>query len=113
MEIQHEDYTLQFIRENNTIICSGSFRLTGSEYVPIMDMLNSIADEKTDFLNINLTALKFLNSSGINTLCRFIMRLRKNEVTKVLVIGSNEFPWQKKSLANFKKLLPSLELEFK
>ncbi len=113
MEIKHDDYQVQFNSKNNTIICAGSFRLTGSEYAPIMDILNAAADAQPLFLIMDLTALKFLNSSGINTLCKFVMRLRKNNISKVNVIGNNEYAWQKKSLANFKKLLPSLELEFK
>jgi len=113
MEIQHDDYQVLFNSDENTVLCSGSFRLTGSEYGPIMEILNTVADDQPEFLIMDLTALKFLNSSGINTLCKFVMRLRKNNINKVNVIGSNEFAWQKKSLANFKKLLPSLELEFK
>ena len=112
MEIKQDDYEVRFDSDNNAVICSGTFRLTGSEYAAITELLNAAADGKPDFLNINLTALKFLNSSGINTLCKFIMRLRKNSVTQVKVTGSDEHAWQKKSLANFKKLLPSLELEF-
>jgi len=112
MEIIRDDYQVQFNSDNNTVICSGSFRLTGSEYGPIMEILNTVADEQPEFLIMDLTALKFLNSSGINTLCKFVMRLRKNNISTVKVVGSNEFAWQKKSLANFKKLLPSLELEF-
>lgn len=112
MEIIQDDYQIRFDGENNTVICSGTYRLTGSEYAAIADILNTVADASPDFLNINLTALKFLNSSGINTLCKFIMRLRKNNVTQVRVIGNSEYAWQQKSLANFKKLLPSLNLEF-
>jgi len=112
MEIIRDDYQIQFNSDNNTVLCSGSFRLTGSEYGPIMEILNTVADEQPEFLIMDLTALKFLNSSGINTLCKFVMRLRKNNISTVKVVGSNEFAWQKKSLANFKKLLPSLELEF-
>ena len=112
MEIIHDDYEVRCDSDNNIVICSGTFRLTGSEYVAIAEILNTIADDKPDFLNIDLTALKFLNSSGINTLCKFIMRLRKNQVTQVKVTGNSEYAWQQKSLSNFKKLLPSLSLEF-
>ena len=113
MEIKQDDYEVRFDSENNTVTCTGTFRLTGSEYAAIMELLNTAADTKPDSLNVDLTGLKFLNSSGINTLCKFIMRLRKNNVTQVEVTGNNEYAWQKKSLANLKKLLPSLELGFK
>lgn len=112
MEIKKNDYEIRFDNEINTVFCSGTYRLTGSEYAPISEFLTTIADAKPDSLTVNLTTLKFLNSSGINTLCKFIMCLRKNNVLQVKVIGSNEYAWQKKSLTNLKKLLPSLELEF-
>ena len=112
MEIIQDDYQIRVDSENNTVICSGTYRLTGSEYAAITDILNTVTDGSPEFLIINLTELKFLNSSGINTLCKFIMRLRKNNVTQVRVIGNNEYAWQQKSLSNFKKLLPSLSLEF-
>ena len=112
VEIIQDDYQIRYDGDNSSIICSGTFRLTGGEYAAITDILNTVADEPPKFLIINLTELKFLNSSGINTLCKFIMRLRKNNITQVRVIGNNEYAWQQKSLSNFKKLLPSLSLEF-
>ena len=80
MQIKKDDYAIWFDSEINTIFCSGTFRLTGSEYAPIVEILHSVADSTPDFLAIDLTALKCLNSSGINTLCKFIMRLRKNGI---------------------------------
>lgn len=112
MDIVSDDYAVHYNSETKTILCSGSFRLTGSEYAAITDILNSAADQKPDVLNLDLTGLKFLNSSGINTLSKFIIRLRKYNASQVNVKGNSEFAWQKKSLANFQKLLPGLKLEF-
>lgn len=112
VEIINDDYAVQFNSETHTVVCSGTFRLTGSEYADITDILNTAADEKSEILNIDLTELKFLNSSGINTLSKFIIRLRKHKTAQVNVKGNSEFAWQKKSLANFQKLLPGLNLEF-
>lgn len=111
MEIKQDDYVINFNKKNRTVTCSGIFRLTGDEYTAITELLNVVSDAKLDNLKIDLTELQFLNSSGINTLCKFIMRLRKNQITQVTVVGSNKFAWQNKSLTNLKKLLPSLELE--
>lgn len=112
MQIKQDDYLVNFNAETLTVTCSGTFRLTGMEYIPIMKLLNTVADKQPSNLYINLTNLAFLNSSGINTLCKFIMRLRKNNITQVKVIGNQQFSWQKKSLTNLKKILPSLELSF-
>lgn len=112
MDIKHNDYEVSFDNKSNTVTCSGTFRLTGVEYADIMELFITIADAKPVSLSIDLTGLKFLNSSGINTLCKFIIHLRKNQIMQVKVTGNNKYAWQKKSLANFKKLLSSLELEF-
>ena len=112
MEIKKDDYEVCYDSQKNSVVCSGSFRLTGAEYNAIQEILSTAADAGQNDLIINLTGLKFLNSSGINMLSKFIIRLRKNKTSQVKVIGNNEFAWQKKSLVNFKKLLPDLELEF-
>ena len=112
MEIVNDDYTVQYNSETKTVICSGTFRLTGSEYAAITEILNTAADAKPDVLTLDLTGLKFLNSSEINTLSKFIIRLRKHQASQVNVKGNSEFAWQKKSLANFQKLLPGLTLDF-
>ena len=52
-----------------------------------------------------------LNSSGINTLSKFILHVRNHKVTQVVVQGSARFPWQEKSLINLQRLLPTLKLE--
>ena len=112
MEIVNDDYAVKYDSENNTVVCSGSFRLTGSEYADVTEILNAAADAKPEVLTLDLTGLQFLNSSGINTLSKFIIRLRKHKASQVNVKGNGEFAWQKKSLANFQKLLPGLVLEF-
>ena len=55
--------------------------------------------------------LQFLNSSGINTLSKFILQVRKHNVSQVVVQGSARFPWQEKSLKNLQRLLPALQLD--
>ena len=112
MEIVNDDYAVHYNPETKTVTCSGIFRLTSSEYAAITDILNTAADAKPDVLNVDVTGLKFLNSSGINTLSKFIIRLRKLKASQVNVKGNSEFAWQKKSLSNFKKLMAELTLEF-
>lgn len=112
MEIKGENYSVTYDSETVTITCEGSFRLRGSEeYAPIVELLNDVADEKPATITLNLEQLQFLNSSGINTLSKFVIRLRKQKSTNLVIKGSQEYPWQAKSLKNLKRLLPSLQLE--
>ena len=111
MNITHEDYQVQYDEASATISCLGSFRLHGEEYKPILDLLVSAADAKPAMLTLNVRELQFLNSSGINTLSKFILQVRKHKASQVVVQGSSQFPWQAKSLKNLQRLLPGLQME--
>lgn len=112
MEIKGENYSVTYDPETVTITCEGSFRLRGTEeYAPIVQLLNDVADENPTTITLNLEQLQFLNSSGINSLSKFVIRLRKQKSTHLIVKGSQEYPWQGKSLKNLKRLLPDLQLE--
>jgi len=111
VEIMHENYQVHYDEASKSLSCKGSFRLQGSEYQPIQDLMNGVADSAPQPLTVDLRELEFLNSSGINTLAKFVLQLRKNGVSEVKVQGSNKYPWQEKSLKNLQRLLPSLELE--
>lgn len=110
-EIKHEDYEVNYNPETATVICTGNFRLRGPEYDPILNLLNSAAKAGHDSIILNLCDLQFLNSSGINTLSKFVIGMRKQKESKLVIQGSEAYPWQKKSLKNFEKLLPGLQLE--
>jgi hypothetical protein len=112
MEISHTDYHVSYDAGTATVTCQGSFRLQGSaEYEPILQLLTEAADAKPTTLTLDVRALQFLNSSGINTLSKFVLHVRKYNASQVVIKGSSQFPWQQKSLKNFQRLLPGLHLE--
>ena len=112
MEITHDEYQVQYDETSGTITCQGSFRLRGGEeYKPILELLIQAADAKPETLILDVRELRFLNSSGINTLSKFILQVRKNKASQVLIQGSSQYPWQQKSLINFQRLLPGLKME--
>ncbi|MDH3663658.1 MAG: hypothetical protein OEU92_27205 [Alphaproteobacteria bacterium] len=112
MDITHEDYRVRFDEENGVVTCEGSFRLrNGEEYQPILDLLINAADAKPEMLTLDVRELQFLNSSGINTLSKFVLHVRKHKASQVVIRGNHAFPWQTKSLKNFQRLLPELKLE--
>jgi hypothetical protein len=102
---------VQYDEAASTVRCSGSFRLHGDEYKPVLDLLGHAADAKPATLTLDVRELQFLNSSGINTLSKFILQVRKHNVSQVVVQGSARFPWQEKSLKNLQRLLPALRLD--
>src|SRR5215470_9471963 len=112
MDIVHDDYQVHYDAATAMVICQGSFRLRGTEeYAPILHVLTTAAAANPATLTLDLRTLQFLNSSGINTLAKFVLHVRQFPGMQVVLKGSRHFPWQEKSLKNFQRLLPGLHLE--
>lgn len=113
MEIKTEDYNIWYDTAAKAVICQGSLRLGGMEdYTPIEQLLEDVVAQQPQNLTLNLQGLKFLNSSGINVLSKFVIKARQRKNMQLVVRGSTNIPWQGKSLKNLQRLLPSLELEW-
>jgi hypothetical protein len=111
-EITGDEYSVVYDPEAAAITLEGSLRLQGiDEYEPITRLLDRLGEHERTELTLNLQDLKFLNSSGINILCRFVIKMRKQGTHQITVLGSNHFPWQGKSLKNLERLMPGLKLE--
>jgi anti-anti-sigma factor len=81
------------------------------EYAPIVKLLNDLADREPEKIILNLQKLEFLNSSGINVLSKYAIKVRQKGMIQMVVKGSKSIPWQAKSLKNLQRLMPSLQLE--
>ena len=111
-EIKGEDYIVQYDANSVTIEFQGELALGGpKEYAPINTLLKQIANDKPKEMTIDLKGLSFLNSSGISMLSKFLLGMRKQKEIEIVVLGSNDIPWQGKSLKNLQKILPSLKLK--
>ncbi len=111
-EIKGEDYSIQYDRESVTVSFIGELSLGGpAEYAPIVELLDEVAQNEPPAITLNLKKLEFVNSSGISMLSKFVISVRKKKTIQLLVLGSNDVPWQQKSLKNLEKLLPTLQLE--
>ena len=111
-EIKTEDYSVWYNPVTKTVVCRGSLRLSGAEeYAPIVQLLDDIAAQDPPTITLNLRSLEFLNSSGINMLSKFAIKVREKGSIQMVVQGSKNIPWQGKSLKNLQRLLPSIQLE--
>jgi hypothetical protein len=111
-EIKGEDYSIQYDPESVTVTFQGELSLSGPpEYAPIVELLDEVANGEPPTITLNLKQLEFVNSSGISMLSKFVISVRKKKTIQLLVLGSNDIPWQQKSLRNLEKLLPTLKLE--
>lgn len=111
MEIRSKDYSVGYDPDTQTVHLQGTLRLAGSEeYAPISQLLEDAAQPLTK-LTLNLQELQFLNSSGINMLSKFVIKVRQKGNLQLIVVGNRSIPWQGKSLKNLQRLMPSLQLE--
>lgn len=111
MNIQDENYQVTYHSSANVVEFQGSLRLNGmTEYAPIFALLNRASADHPQPLTLDLRKLEFLNSSGIAMLSKFVIGLRNGEA-RLIVVGSSTVPWQGKSLANLRRLMPTLALE--
>jgi len=111
-EVKGEDYIVQFDPDSVNVYFEGELSLGGStEYAPITNLLNEVAESEPNTMTIDLRNLAFVNSSGISMLSKFVLSMRKKKGVQLVVLGSNDMPWQGKSLKNLEKLLPGLKLE--
>lgn len=108
--LQGDGYTAEYDPSQHRVSLAGSLRLNGlTEYAPISELLDQALAESQQ-LELNLTRLEFLNSSGIATLSKFVIAARNRQTCALTIRGSNAVPWQGKSLNNLKRLMPALEL---
>ena len=110
MIIKTDDYIINSSILNEVTI-SGSMRLPSPlSYDQPFALIKKGLEDSTDILTINLTALEYLNSSGITSLARIIIQARKDDKGMKLIIN-NSIPWQQKTLSSLKQLWEKLHIE--
>ncbi|MEY3299735.1 MAG: hypothetical protein RLZZ597_2995 [Cyanobacteriota bacterium] len=112
-DIHGEEYVVRYDALTSTIFFEGSLSLPNIEdFEPVVNLLNAALDSAPPRLTLNLGQLEFLNSSGISILSRFVIKVRGQSETTLMLKGSEAIIWQKRSLRNLQRLMPSLELEW-
>ena len=110
-ELSGENYSVTYDADTVTVKFSGQLVLRGyGDYAPIMELLLAVAATEPNIMILDLKEIVFLNSSGINMFCKFLLSLRRQQTTQLVIVGTKEIPWQSKFLKNMPKLLPSVEL---
>jgi hypothetical protein len=113
-EIAGENYRVEYHPDTATINFQGVLRLAGlTEYKPIDNLLTEVAATNPERMTLNFEELEFLNSSGFSVLSKFALAMRKQKVTEVILIGSENITWQAKSFKNLKRLLPNSTVELR
>ncbi len=114
-KIEGEDYSVQYNNGTQSVVFKGTIRLqTTAEYAPIKTLLENAcasAAAAGQPLTLDFRQLEFLNSSGINTISRFVIAARKEDAVSLVVRGSGDIYWQKKSLTNLQKLWSKVQVQ--
>ena len=115
-KIQTSDFTVYFEASEQTVVLMGSLRLNAApEYEPISQLmtqsLEKLVSNGKPTMVLDVRDLKFLNSSGINLLYQFVLKVRKQGGIGLKVLGSSSNAWQTKSLGNMTKFMPTLQLD--
>jgi len=110
MEFTADNAKMRYDVESKTVFLEGTFRLNTDQYDGMSKMFNDVLATNPDKLNLDLTSLEFLNSSGINVIAKFVIAVRNIKTVSLTVHGSKDIPWQGKSLPNLKKLHSAVQL---
>jgi len=117
MEIRTDKYSVVY--DATTVTCEGSLLLNGAkEYEPILNLLNMAAQQQQSSsgeLTVDLQDLKFLNSSGINMMTKFVINICDAETIdlKLQVMIDPKVLWQEKLAKNLKRLMPEIIVQTK
>lgn len=109
-DIKGPGYRVWFDAPSRTIHFEGVLRLNTGEYKPIEELLDRVLHAPGPALQLRMTGLNFLNSSGINVLYKFAIAARKKGDVDLRVHAAASIPWQGKSLPNLKKFLPTIAI---
>lgn len=63
-------------------------------------------------LTVDVSAVPFMNSSGIRALAGLVLRAR-DRGTRLRLVGSAQVPWQKKTAASLRSIDPGLAVELR
>jgi len=111
MEVKGTNYHVTYEPVTSTVSFQGTLRLRGlNEYDPIVQLLDEVVDAEPAKITLDLRGLRFLNSSGINILFKFIIKVREKGQSKLIVSGSKQVSWQQKSLPNLQRLMADVQL---
>jgi len=114
MEIKTDKYSIIYDPTTATVTCTGSLLLNGiKEYEPILQIFNAAAEQQQpNQLMVDMRGLKFLNSSGINMMTKFVINVSdiKMLTLALTVICDKKIAWQEKLSKNLRRLMPTLKV---
>lgn len=111
VRVKGDGYCVSYDETTGVVTFEGKLRLRDVEqYGPIDELLDEARGSALKVITLDVRALRFLNSAGINVLFRYALKMHQQAATQVVVRGADGVPWQGRSLPNLEKLMPELQL---
>ncbi len=111
MQISGSTYRVWKESGTERINFEGSLRLSGSAaYSPIAQLLRETMDRRPSEIIIDLSRLQYLNSAGLNMMYKFVLTLRGQSASRLVVYGTESILWQKKMLEQLHVLLATVDV---
>jgi hypothetical protein len=109
-----DTHALDCTSQADVAVLRGVMRLASVEaydrlFSPIRDRLQGPGGRT---FTVDLSAVPFMNSSGIRALASLVL-IAKQSGTPLRLVGSGDVPWQKKTFASFQGISRDLETELR
>lgn len=106
--VKGDEYSIEYNDDTRQLLFRGTIRFQSSDdYAPLLELMQSaqaLCAVNSDTLTMDFRQLEFLNSSGINSISKFVIAARKEGKIGLDVKGNKAIYWQQKSLQNLQKL---------
>ena len=107
-----DQYSFEYAAGSDVAVMRGVMRLASpaaydAVFAPVRTL---IASGKSS--TIDLRDVTFMNSSGIRALAALVL-LAKSSGASLRLVASEKIPWQKKTVASFGAINPSLTVELR
>jgi len=115
MSTETADYSIQINSDRHLATIAGSLRLNSPNAYesPFSSIVTLIETEgESNPVNIDISGLNFLNSSGVTAIAKLILKAREKNASLVVHCNS-DIPWQEKTIPALTKLYQKVSLEYK
>jgi len=110
-EIKENKYSIRYNINDRIFTVEGSLLLTRDQYSDILDFLKYHTKGEGMLYLIDMTKLKFLNSSGISMITSYLSTYISNHKDSSVHFKINtDYSWQNKLCINLKRILPKIEV---
>jgi hypothetical protein len=107
MDIMGATYKVSFDPDTVTVTFYGVMRLQkAGESESIAHLLNTVAEQVSTTITLDLRSMELINSAGVSVLIKFMKKVRERNASQVIIKGNKKFFWQRDILVALTNLSP-------